>query len=97
MKGPKTNKTVCVLNSIKTNKVKKKRTLFNKTRQYNIHIFHKIIFLNFVCFDHAILKKAVSSVLMVRFSRCTADFKDVRILNYKYFKADEVGDLFQIV
>ena len=38
MVGPKTDNTATILNEIKTNKVKK-RTLFNKTRQYNIHLY----------------------------------------------------------
>ena len=46
MKIHKTSKTASVLNMIETNNVKK-RTLFNKTRQYNIHIFDKLIFFRY--------------------------------------------------
>ena len=41
MKIPKTSKTAGVLKYIKTNEVKKKRTLFNKIIQYiEINILH---------------------------------------------------------
>ena len=46
MNEPKTAKTASILNWIETNKVKT-RTLFNKTRQYIIHIFNKIIFFKY--------------------------------------------------
>ena len=63
---PKTSKTASVLNYIKTKKAKK-RTLFNKTRQFNIQTFNKNIYASSTSIgqDNSKLQKQISKLLIL--------------------------------
>ena len=69
--GPKTSKTASILNQTEPNKLKK-RMLFNKTRQYNIKIFNKIIFFKYRTRE---LKTTETNKLLILYGGLTNNIK----------------------
>ena len=81
MRTPKTCKTASVLNSIKTNMVKKECYLI---RQYNIHFFNKIIFFKYTTRQ---INAAISiKIIYLLVSVCSFDLSCPVLKNNNFIK-----------